>query len=80
MQGLLSLQFLEVPAQAPPEQLSAMVQALPSSQEPDLGVFEQVPLLQVSVVQELLSLQSEAEVQQLDLGVFTHVPLEQAAV
>ena len=38
VQELLSSQFLAVPEQVPPEQVSLSVQALPSSQEPDLGV------------------------------------------
>ena len=56
---LVSLQFrLPPPAQRPAVQVSPVVQALPSSQVPVLGVLTQpVRALHESVVQELLSLQ-----------------------
>src|SRR3989338_8879481 len=49
-----------LPAQAPSEQTSLHVPELPSSQEPVLLVFWQVPPAQLSFVQELLSLHSQS--------------------
>jgi hypothetical protein len=67
VQGLLSLQSESwahdtqaTPEQVPPEQASLHVSALLSSQEAVLLACWQVPPAQVSFVQGLLSLQSEA--------------------
>jgi hypothetical protein len=74
VQGLLSLQLVAEPGtQAPPEQTSPVVQALPSLHGSVLFVCVQpVAELQASVVQGLLSLQ-------LGAGPPTHVPPEQVS-
>ena len=54
---LPSLQLLPLPAHKPPAQRSAVVQALPSSQGPPVGVLWQPVASQLSSVQMLLSSQ-----------------------
>jgi hypothetical protein len=74
VQGLLSLQLgAEPPTQDPPAQVSAVVQALPSSQEAVLLALTQpVAGTQESSVHGLLSLQFGAEPP-------THTPLAQVS-
>jgi hypothetical protein len=58
VQALLSLQLIERPPQAPPKQLSPVVQALLSLQTSSLGEKTQpIPGLQASSVQGSSSLQ-----------------------
>src|SRR5262245_1911083 len=67
VQGLPSSQFRIVPAQSPFEHLSESVQALPSSQPPEIGVALQ-PLAgsQLSIVHSLPSLQTRVVPSQLE--------------
>jgi hypothetical protein len=62
VQALLSLQTTGVPTHCPAEQLSAVVQTLPSVQlPPTTATYWQMPPLQLSVVQVLVSEQSLAD-------------------
>ncbi len=60
VQGLLSSQLLAEPVQVPVAQVSAWVQALPSSQPPVTGLYAQPVSSQLSSVQAFLSLQTLA--------------------
>ena len=77
--GLLSLQFWVAPAHAPSTQVSALVQATPSSQLPPLcAANAHLPALQVLLVQAFLSSQSVSLLQaapQVAIAVNTQPPL-----
>src|SRR5262249_21023240 len=83
VQGLLSLQLgAAPPTQAPPEQVSLVVQALPSSHGLELGVKTHRPPWQASDVHGFPSLHWEFCVHsvQLEIGVPPQTPAEQTSL